>query len=79
MAEPQVKTGGTCPACNEGTLVKNTITKLECTSCGWEAIVEPKDSDTFVKPSPVGATLEKVCFYLIIALLIFLMFGDKIL
>ena len=72
MAAATVHTGGACPKCKTGTLVKHTMTKLECNDCGFESIVAPSDSVTFVKKPDttglwllfllvVGATLLLVC------------------
>ena len=76
MSTTPVQTAGTCPSCHTGTLVKNTMTKLACNSCGYEAIVDPKDSNAFVKP---GVTLGQLFLLMLVIGVIFLvLFGDKV-
>lgn len=58
-------------------MVKHSMTKLECEKCGWESIVRPKDSDTFVKPATDNSTLEAICFFIVLLLIALVLFMDK--
>lgn len=77
MEERNVEKGGQCPSCHEGVLVKNSMTKLECENCGWESIVRPEDSDTFVKPPTDNSTLEAICFFIVLILIVLVLLIDK--
>lgn len=70
MAPAPVETGGTCPSCGVGTLVKHSMTKLECVDCGYESIVEPRDSNLNVKP---GVSILSYLLLMFLTIIIFLL------
>ena len=76
MPDPPVKTAGPCPSCHQGPLVKNTLTKLVCPDCGWEASMDPNDSNVFGKPRATWG--QKMLFFILLGLILLAVCSDKI-
>jgi len=74
--QPAAETGGKCPGCKKGTLVKHKMTKLECSDCGWESILDPNQSNTF-KPPKDSILLELACLLIVLLSILFLLYSDK--
>jgi hypothetical protein len=77
MARPESEPGGTCPGCKTGKLVKHKMTKLECEGCGWETIVDPNESNVFMKPQGSGK-LELFCLLCVLLVILLVLYGDKL-
>ena len=74
--QPAIETGGTCPACKKGTLVKNKMTKLRCGDCGWESVLDPNQSNVFNPPKDTRL-LELACLIIVLLSILFLLYSDK--